>query len=187
MRTAYNVLHQYRLLTEAMLKAGSKDLVVEVAHHFKYYAQTANVCGLSFISETTAYDLCSLCELAHERQFPLEQGLLSTFLDVDKIPETEAQEKSLRGVRKAQIKLATFYLDQGAEELARQIWKDMESERPERLLSIKEEMLGVENEDFWEVIDRGHNFDFLTPNRREMLKVFYSWFPRDEGSSKTGD
>jgi hypothetical protein len=177
-RTAYNVLHQYRLLAEQLLRQDMRTDLLEVVQHFKYYSQTANACGLVFISETAAYDLCTLCEVAHQVQFPLERNLLGLFLEVDKVPETEAQELSLRGVRKAQIKLATFYLVAGAEDLARLIWKDMEHERPERLQSIREEMLQVENADFWEVIDRGYNFDYLDPPRRKELQTFYSWFPK---------
>ena len=56
------------------------------------------------------------------------------------------------------------------------VWKDMEHERPERLLSIREEMLAVVDRDFWEVIDRGQNFDYLEPDRRRQLETFYSWF-----------
>lgn len=175
-RTTYNVLNQYRLLAEALLKDNKEDKVVEVARFFKYYGQLANTAGLSFVNETAAYDLCTLCELAHDQQFTLEQQLLEIFLEVDKDPETEAQEQSLRGVRKAQVKLATYYLVRGSEELARQVFKDMEHERPERLLSIREEMLEVTDKDFWEVIDRGYNFDFLDARRREKLTQFYSWF-----------
>jgi hypothetical protein len=176
-RTAYNVLHQYRLLAEAVLRAGWQPDTVEIATHFKYYGQTAHAAGLAFVSETAAYDLCTLCELAHRETFPLERELLTIFLEVDKVPETEVQEQSLRGVRKAQIKLATFYLVEGSEAMARLIWRDMEHERNERLRSIREEMLAVTRKDFWEVIDRGHNFDYLDPERRAQLETFYSWFP----------
>jgi hypothetical protein len=175
-RSAYNTLHQYRQVAEAILNAGWNEQVIEVAQHFKYYGQTANACGLAFINETAAYDLCTLCELAHSVRFPLERELLGILLEVDKVPETEAQEISLRGVRKAQLKLATFYLVRGAEELARLIWRDMEHERSERLQSIRAEMLAVKDKHFWEVIDRGHNFDYLDPERRDQLETFYSWF-----------
>jgi hypothetical protein len=176
-RTAYNILYQYRLLAEAVLRAGrDAPKVIEVARYFKYYGQTANSAGLAFINETAAYDLGTLCELAHSTSFSLEKDLLSIILEVDKVPETEAQEQSLRGVRKAQIKLATYYLVAGVEPLARQVWRDMEHERPERLLSIREEMLAVKDRDFWEVIDRGHNFDYLDPERRRELDTFFSWF-----------
>ena len=180
-RSAYNILHQYRLLGEALLHSGWTDEALEVSGYFKYYGLTANARGLSFINETAAYDLCTLCEVAHLAGLPEEMDLLENFLEVDKQPETEAQEQSLRGVRKAQIKLATFYLDRGNEPLARRVWRDMEHESPERLLSIREEMRGVKEEDFWEVVDRGLNFDYLEPERRRQLDRFYAWFPDLEG------
>jgi len=180
-RSAYNILHQYRLLAEALLRAGHAEQALEIGRYFKYYGLTANGRGLAFVNETAAYDLCTLCELVHEAGLDVEDELLATFLEVDKQPETEEQEQSLRGVRKAQIKLATFYLDRGAEELARRVWRDMEHESAERMLSIREEMRAVTDEDFWEVIDRGYNFDYLTPSRREQLDQFYSWFPELAG------
>lgn len=175
-RTAYNVLHQYRQLAEAILRKGSGDEIVDVVGYFRYYGQTANQLGLSFITETAANDLCQLCEAAYQVNFKDQKRLLDTFLDVDKVPENEEEDRALRGVRKAQIKLATYYLDMGADELARYIFEDMESERSERLQSIREEMLSVIERDFWEVSDRGVNFDYLEPSRREHLNTFYSWF-----------
>ena len=65
----------------------------------------------------------------------------------------------------------------GAEEHARRIFADMREERPERLRSIREELLRVESKDFWEVIDRGTNFDYVDPQRKAQLRVFFSWFP----------
>ena len=60
---------------------------------------------------------------------------------------------------------------------ARQIFEDMKDERPERLRSICDELLRVESKDFWEVIDRGTNFDYVDDARKAQLKVFFSWFP----------
>jgi hypothetical protein len=38
-------------------------------------------------------------------------------------------------------------------------------------------LLRVESKDFWEVIDRGTNFDYVDATRKAQLKVFFSWFP----------
>ncbi|HJZ87820.1 MAG TPA: DUF2254 family protein [Polyangia bacterium] len=184
-RTAYNVLNHYRLLCARLMRAGRNDLVQALAGHFKYYAQTAHTMDLGFVTETTAYDLAALCELAFELHSPVHDGLLRVLLEVDKPAETVAQERSLRGVRKAQAKLATFYLERGAEPYAREIQRDMAAERPERLRSIRDELLSVASKDFWEVIDRGTNFDYLEPGRREKLRVFFGWFPRlDEAGAR---
>jgi hypothetical protein len=179
-RTNYNVLNQYRELVERLLRAGWDEKAAEVAGYIKYYSHISFRMQLPFVTETCAYDLCALCELAHDLKSPAENALLKVFLEIDQ-PSTDggdAEETGLRGVRKAQIKLATYYIVVGAEPLARRIHEDMVNERPERLRSIREELLSVANEDFWEVIDRGRNFDYLTPERKTALATFYGWFPR---------
>jgi hypothetical protein len=67
-RTAYNVFHQYRLLAEAALQRNQGRFAVEIARYFKYYGQLAFNADLGFILETSAYDLCTLNEIAFNRQ-----------------------------------------------------------------------------------------------------------------------
>lgn len=177
-RTAYNVLHQYRLLADRALRYGDGSRSVEIAKYFKYYGQLAFTMNLPFILETAAYDLCALNEHAFDEGSPAAQELLKIFLQVDKESESAAQENSLRGVRKAQVKLATYYLVRGDETLARFVYRDMESERVERLASIRDELLHVTSSEFWEISDRGENFDYLPPDRKRMMLKFFGWFPR---------
>jgi hypothetical protein len=178
-RTAYNLLHQYRALSEGLLKAGWNDQAVEAAGYIKYYAHIAFGMQLGFVTETAAYDLCTLCELSATLRSPVEDTLLRLFLEVDQPGgEVENLETHLRGVRKAQVKLATYYLVSGDEPKARRIWEDMKTERPERLRSIYDELRGVTTEDFWEVIDRGTNFDYLPDDRKKAMRVFFGWFPK---------
>ena len=194
-RTAYNVLHQYRQLAEAMLRVPSGAVpwmgaaLEEVGQHFKYYAQLAHGMGLGFVTETAAYDLCSLCELASDLASDMHDRLLAIFLEIDKEAETTAEEKALRGVRKAQAKLATFYLLRGHAAYARAIYEDMRLESPERLRSIRDELLGVASKHFWEVVDRGTNFDYIDDARKEKLRAFFAQFeslaklpPREKGT-----
>jgi hypothetical protein len=175
-RTAYNVLNQYRQMAEGVLAFDHSDLLLDIAQYLRYYAQIAQRLHLGFVTETVAYDLGTLCEGAHGAGSRAHDALLRCLLSLDQVPETEAQELTLRGVRKAQIKLATGYLLRGAEDMARQIHLDMRDERPERLRSIRDELLHVESKDFWEIIDRGTNFDYLSDPRKEQLRVFFSWF-----------
>jgi len=60
---------------------------------------------------------------------------------------------------------------------ARRIFDDMATESSERLRSIRDELLRLETKDYWEVIDRGTNFDYVDAARKEKLKVFFGWFP----------
>jgi hypothetical protein len=175
-RTAYNVLNQYRLLCERAVERGYDSLVGEIAFYFKYYGQIAHSMDIGFVTETAAYDLATVCERAFSVRAKSHDRVLTTLLETDKEAESQAQENMLRGVRKAQAKLASYYLQHGGEEHARKIWHDMRDERPERLKSIRDELLRIESKDFWEVIDRGTNFDYVDAARKAQLKVFFSWF-----------
>ncbi|MCP4606666.1 MAG: DUF2254 domain-containing protein [Proteobacteria bacterium] len=180
-RTAYNVLNQYRRLAEIALEKGRYDVAVEAARRFKYYGQLGFASGLPFVLETAAYDLCTLNEFAFDLEASCKDEILHIFLEVDKEAEEGHEfEASLRGVRKAQVKLATYYLTHGAEELARIIFEDMQGELPARLASIREELAGITSKDFWEISDRGGNFDYLEPDRRAQLDKFFSWFSFDK-------
>jgi len=179
-RTAYNVLNQYRQLAEATLRAGdgpSLERLVEISLHFKYYAQLAQRQGLGFVAETAAYDLSALCELACEGSSPVHDRLLATLLDIDKEAEDVTQERALRGIRKAQAKLAAYYLLRRMTEPAQRIFADMALETAERLRSIRDELLSITTKDFWEVTDRGTNFDYVDEPRKARLREFFGWFP----------
>jgi hypothetical protein len=175
-RTAYNVLNQYRLFAEAALSTGTGRHAVEIARHFKYYGQHAFHGDLGFVLETAAYDLCRLNELAFDLKAPERRELLRIFLQVDKEGEGGARDASLRGVRKAQVRLATYYLLHGDESAAREVFNDMRNEKAPRLASIRDEMLAIHSADFWEVTDRGTNFDYIAPERKQRLLEFFAWF-----------
>ncbi len=185
-RTAYNVLNQYRQLAEHALERGQGAIVKQIASHLRYYGQLAHGMELAFVTETVAYDLATLCERtfaaaeaspeATPEATSVHDAVLRALLELDKEAESKSQESMLRGVRKAQAKLASYYLVAGAEQHARTIFTDMRDERPERLRSIRDELLRIESKDFWEVIDRGTNFDYIDAQGKAQLRVFFSWF-----------
>lgn len=172
-RTAYNVLNQYRLLVELLLRSGLNDLAVEAVGHMKYYGHVSLDLKLSFVAETVAYDVCALCMLAHELGCPREPDLLRAFLDLDRDSTERGQEQGLKGVRKAQVKLAAYYLSAGEDERAEHIRRDMETESRERLQAIRYELERVTSKDFWEIIDRGRNLEYLPPSQRDAMRRFF--------------
>ncbi len=175
-RTAYNVLNQYRLLVEAMIRQGHSPVALEGVKHMLYYGHVSFDMKLTFVTETVAYDVSSLCQYANEVGAPEEAEMLEEFLELDRPLRVRSQEKALLGVRKAQVKLATYYLTHNAEDKARTICRDMRDEPADRLLQIQEQLERVESKDFWEIIDRGRNFEFMPEEQRRQLKVFFSWF-----------
>jgi len=174
----FNILNQYRNFALHMMERNSRR-TLEIAGYFRYYGLLAVAARLPFIMITVSSDLRVLNEKAYERGFDRRRELLDIFLSLDKEPETAVDEIAFMGVRKSQAILAGFYLGHGEEELARHIWRDMLPEPPERLAAIRDEILALERERYWEVTDRWINFDYVPPEQKEKIRVFFSWF---EGS-----
>ena len=180
-RTAYNVLNQYRLLVAAMLRQGHGWAALEGVQHMIYYGHVSFDSQLTFVTETVAYDVGASCQNAHESGAEEEAQMLEAFLRLDRPLRRRSEEAALLGVRKAQVKLAAYYLQVGEEDKARMIRDDMADEPPERLATIREALERVTTKDFWEIIDRGRNFEFMPPQQRTQLETFFSWF---EGSNE---
>ncbi|MEM6292359.1 MAG: DUF2254 family protein [Myxococcota bacterium] len=185
-RTAYNILHQYRQLGESVL-AGDPDAspelrrklqhrALQIARFMRYYSSVSYSRGMPFISEVIAHDIGTLCEQALDLGIREHREFLQVFLAVDEHAETKEQEKTLRGVRRAQVKLATTYLLRDEPEYAREIQVDMTDEPSARMHSIWQELRSLDTREFWEVNDRGTNFDYLTPEQKDQLEVFFGWF-----------
>jgi hypothetical protein len=174
-RTAYNILNQYRLMVEAMLRQGHATAALDGVKHMSYYGHVSFDMKLTFVTETIAYDVSALCQYANELELPVEEPMLMQFLELDRPLRVSAQEGALLGVRKAQVKLAAYYLMRGMEDKARLISRDMDHEPAERLLSIRRALERVTSKDFWEIIDRGRNFEYMPPAQRECLATFFGW------------
>lgn len=178
-RTAYNVMNQYRLLVESMIRGKADDLAMEGVKHMIYYGRTSYDMQLGFVTETVAYDVSALCEFAHSQKHgvDLDDKMLAMFLELDQPLRLKRQESGLQGIRKAQIKLACYYLAVGADERAQKIALDMAGEDRERLKSIREQLGRVENKEFWEIIDRGRNFEYMPPRQKEQMDKFFAMLP----------
>lgn len=171
-RTAYNVLHQYRQFASYLIAIDEGELVLDIFRHFQYYGLLFESRGMGFILETAAYDLHFLTRQASDSSFANEDELLSVFLEVDRDPDPGGSDRHLRGVRKAQAMLASFYIDRDKRDKARRIATDMAVEPSPRLASIKKEILDARR-NFWEITDRGINFDYLKAELRPALEEFF--------------
>jgi hypothetical protein len=179
-RTAYNVFNQYRLLVESMIDQGNGHHAVEGVKYMNYYGQVSYDMKLTFVTETAAYDISALVQHAHVAGAAETDEMLTVFLELDQPLRVQKQEKGLLGVRKAQVKLAAYFLDAGEEAKARLIADDMSDEPAERLMAIREQLARVESKDFWEIIDRGRNFEYMPPRQRACMGTFFEWLSVDE-------
>jgi len=184
-RTAYNVMNQYRQLVEAMIRGGADDLALDGVRKMIYYGRTSYDMQLGFVTETVAYDVSALCEFAHMHaqaghgRAGLDEEMLAMFLELDQPLRVKRQESGLQGVRKAQVKLACYYLAAGIADRAARIAADMTGEDRERLRSIREQLIRVVSKKYWEITDRGHNFDYMPPRQKEQMDRFFAMLEPD--------
>lgn len=178
-RTTYNVLNQYRKLGEFMLLEGHHDAALECVRHMKYYGLVAFDMDLHFVTETVAHDMSTLAQLSNQVGSPAEKAILAEFLELDRPPFVRGTDKALMGVRKAQVKLAAYYVLTEQEERARSIANDMRDEPMERLKLIRRQLENVANKDFWEITDRGRNFEYMPPKQRACLATYFEWLNVD--------
>lgn len=183
-RAAYNVLYEYRQFASAMLEARA-PACTQVVEHMVYYGRTANSMKLPFVTVTVAHDVRVLCEQAFRLNQQTDRDeidlshMLDQFLSLDQPSEDEGEEVALLGVRRAQSILGAFFLSKEATHYAEQIRRDMSHEPQSRLKTTRDAILAVKVRKFWEVTDRGFNFDYVDPALHPYIVAFFEPMLRD--------
>ena len=70
--------------------------------------------------------------------------------------------------------------------LAKRIADDMADEPRSRLEQIKASLEGVTTKDFWEIIDRGRNFEYMPPRQRGQMTTFFAWVDEEAALAAAG-
>lgn len=162
-RTAYFVLHQYRVLGESLLAMGVHPAVIEVADRLCFYGRLASSKGLPFLLEVAAYDLAQLIEAAAD-DHTLRDTLLEQLLTLD-----HEGKEHVHGTYRAQMQLATFFLWRDEDEPARRIARNLKGVGGRLLAATRDELEREVSPSYWEINDRGSNFAYLPPERRARL------------------
>ncbi len=186
-RAAFDLLEEYRLLGESVLATRQGEVVVALAQRIVEYGRLSHARGMSLVLETAAHDLATLVERAHACRSPYEAALLDLLLDVDRTPDAEEPGAALPGVRKAQIKLGTYYLEIGDRRSAEHIWNDVRAERLGRLARLRAEIEAVTEAEFYEITDRTLHLDWLPPERRARLGELYALGPSSAAPGEPTD
>lgn len=176
-RTADDVLLQYRMLIEELLRQGLCDTACEGVQFLEYYGRLAFEEELSSVTETVAYDIVTLCQFAHQNRFDCEAPILRQLLALDAEEQTHShrQQRGLRGVRTAQARLAAYYLAAGEGDKARMIADDMRGTSADMRALIREELSQETPPHFWETVDRGRNLHYMSEAERAQLDTFLGW------------
>ena len=103
--------------------------------------------------------------------------MLGDFLKIGDEPELREIPFAHQGVRKAHVILAAYLMDQGkAPKALRHIQESLLHEKPEWLEDVRKALLNVTKKKFWEITDRGVNFEYTDPTEKKALEEFFGWF-----------
>lgn len=172
-RACFNVLYEYKRFATQMSSRRPRSSA-RVVEHMVYYGRIANAMGLAFVTVTVAHDVRAMCEHLYDEPEGCDVGVLvRLLLTLDQPSENQRQETALLGVRRAQAMLGAFLISREEETLSGAIWEDMKHEPPERLRQVRDAILSVDSHVFWEITDRGVNFDYLEPELRPHLLTFF--------------
>ena len=58
-------------------------------------------------------------------------------------------------------------------------------EEPRERLARSAANSRVENKEFWEIIDRGRNFEYMPPEQRACLQKFFDWLNSEGATNRT--
>lgn len=179
-QTSVDILYQYYLFLKLLMESKiDEQHCLKIAEYFKYYGQYAVTQNMGNVLEFSSYFLRLINELAHElysKRDDIVIHLLDLFLTVDDFPEENFNEKALIGVRQNQAILASFYLLKDDFELAMRIYEDMKDETKKRIDAIKESILKVDVENYFEIDNVGINPLFLQSSRTTKLIEFFKYF-----------
>ena len=166
LRSVFSLFDQYRTLAEAF-NDEYPELVLEIAYYFKYYGQIARDYQLTFIVEVVAHDLGALVQHAWRTESSNRHELLQQFLSYD----LQARPP-LPGVKKAQALLGSYFLLSGQAEAAALTRSSFAGLDPDYVHALKEDLLHVVREKYWEVNERRMNIDYVPDPQRVKLREF---------------
>lgn len=171
LRAMLSVFEQYRLLAAGLHQLAPAEVLL-IARYFEYYARLAREQNLLFAVEIIAYDLGALVESAWQAGLPQREALLERFVAFDR-----HAPRPLGGVKKAQAILASAFLLQGQTEPVATLRRAFAGLSEDFIHAVRDELLSVTREKFWEVNERRLNVDYVPPAQRARLVEFFASLP----------
>ncbi len=162
--SVFTLFDQYRIFAET-LNHQYPQLGLDIGYYFAYYGELAHKNQLNFVVDAVAHDLGTLVRRAWETGAANRQTLLDRFLRY-------GAQHPLRGVRRAQAILASYFLLTEQTEAAQLVRKNLADLDQASLQTLKDQLLSVKREQYWEINERRAHMDYVPEPQREKLKEF---------------
>ncbi len=136
--------------------------VPPMVHHLRFYAEFARGQGMPFVYERVSYELAELAERAHQRDAAPAGALLDALLSLD-------GAECSTGLVKSRALLAGYFQECGATAQFERVTHSLRVVPGPTLERARQEILSVRDRAFWELNERGVDFDYVEPVRREQV------------------
>ena len=158
---AFSVIYSYKALMRRLL-ADLPHHVEPMVYHLSFYAGFARAQGMPFIYDRVSYELAELTEHAHKKSAKPAAGLLDALMGLD-------DADGSTGLVKARAFLAGYFRECGARAEFDRIMQVLCAVPRATLERARHEILSVHERVFWELNERGTDFDYLEPVRRAQV------------------
>jgi len=170
-RSVFIIFDQYRTFAETLEGKFPRE-VSEIAYYFSYYGAAAREQNLPFVVEAVAHDLGSLVKRAWQSGSSIREELLERFLNYDR-----QARPVLPGVKKAHALLGSYFLNSGQEGAADLIRQSFQGLSRDFIQALKNDLLQVTRQKYWEVSERRMNIEFVPEPQRVKLREFFETLP----------
>ncbi|GBG29177.1 Hypothetical Protein FCC1311_053992 [Hondaea fermentalgiana] len=150
--------------------------MIAVAGHFAFYSNIAVQAGVMSVSENIAHELASVCETAFLQRRESHEEILLVLLTMHEAPREKNLQAVTWGIRAAQIKLATFYANNNGMEFFTCIQNTFRHASRADLVRVWRRLEKVQAREFWEVLNLEKNHEYITPECKEYLPLFFEPF-----------
>ena len=171
--SVFNVVYFYKALIRRLL-GDRPEHVSRLVGYLRFYAEYARTQGLPFIYELVSYELGELTERAYERKSAPARELLDAMLAFDGV------EQSV-GLVKSRAILAAYFLERGLMHELERVEASLRTVTPAVIDKARRGILSVQDRVFWELNDRGLNFDFVDPQRRPRVNEVFDRLKAEAG------
>jgi Predicted membrane protein (DUF2254) len=163
--SVFNVIYTYKALIRRLI-VDRPEQVPRLVRYLRFYADFARAQGLPFIYDLISYELGELTQRAYERKAAPARELLDAMLAFD------GAEQSL-GLVKSRAILAAYFLEAGLAQELDAVAASLRGATPGCLAKARNGILSAQDRVFWELNDRGINFDYVEPQRRARVAEFF--------------
>lgn len=175
-RAIFNLYYQYRLLAESIFDYDI-NLSQKIIFYFKDYGEIAlKQKNLPFVMYNAAFDMGTMVAKAHDKKLSNIKDILLTFMELEDKVDKQKDIFALMGIRKSQLILAAYLISRGDRSLLPIIVEDFKQDTFSFLIQLRDSLLAVKDKKYWEITDRGYNFEYIDEEQKGYLIQFYEEF-----------